>query len=266
MQNKWRSLLHIGRQVAELRVSLYAANASFFIVLSFFPGLVLVLGLLRHTGLEAETLLAVLEGFVPQVLFPAMQHLVRTAYRNTAVLSLSALAALWSAGRGIYGLIIGMNAIYGVRESRGYFYTRAVSTGYMFAFLALLLLTLLFYVFGNSLLQAFPVDSMLLRFLDDVIGIRFLLLLLLQTGLFSAMNMAFPNITVTFPQAFPGALLSSLGWLSFSSLYSFYVERFSGYAGIYDHVYAMAIGMLWLYFCVSIVFYGSVLNRFLRRQ
>lgn len=266
MQKKWRSFWQLGRQIADLHVSLYAANASFFIILSLFPGLVLVLALLRHTGLEAETLLSVLEGFVPQVLFPAVRHFIRTAYRNTAVLSLSALAALWSAGRGIHGLITGMNAIYGVQDTRGYFYTRAVSTGYTFAFLALLMLTLLFYVFGNSLLRAFPVDSMLLRFLDDVIGVRFLLLLLLQTGLFSAMNMAFPNVTVTFRQAFPGALLSSLGWLSFSSLYSFYVEHFAGYAGIYDCVYAMAIGMLWLYFCISIVFYGAVLNRFIRRQ
>ncbi len=260
-------LVPAAQQFSSLRIGLYAANASFFIVLSLFPGLVLLLGLLRHAGLEAESLLAVLEGFVPRVLFPAVQRLVRTAYRNTGatVLSLSALAALWSAGRGIYGLIIGMNAVYGVKESRGYFYTRAVSMGYLFAFLSLLILTLLLYVFGNSLLQAFPVDGTFFQFLDDVIGLRFVLLLLLQTGLFSAMNMAFPNVTVTFSQAWPGALLSAFGWLSFSRLYSFYAEHFSGYSGIYDCVYSMAIGMLWLYFCISIVFCGSLLNRILRR-
>lgn len=251
---------------AHFRVGLYAAHACYFIVLSLFPSLILILGILRNAGLEAESLLSVLEGFVPEVLFPAVQKAVRAAYRNTSgtVLSISALGALWSASRGIYGLVIGLNAIYGVRESRGYFYTRAVSMGYMFAFLAILLLTLILNVFGNTILQAFPMDTPFLRFLDDVVGLRFLLLLLLQTGLFTAMFMALPNETVHLAEALPGSVLAALGWLVFSRLYSVYVEHFSAYAGIYDSVYSMVISMLWLYFCISIVFYGGVLNHWLK--
>ena len=259
---------HTVKWAARYRVGLYAAHACYFIVLSLFPSLILILGLLRNAGLSAESLLSVLEGFVPEILFPAVQKTIRAAYRNTTgtVLSISALGALWSASRGIYGLVIGLNAIYGVRESRGYFYTRAVSMGYMFAFLAILILTLLFNVFGNQILQAFPMDTPFLRFLDDVIGLRFLLLLLLQTGLFTAMFMALPNESVRFADALPGALLAAFGWLVFSKLYSFYVEHFSGYAGVYDSVYSMVISMLWLYFCISIVFYGGVLNCYLKKR
>ena len=259
-------IYHTAKWAARFRVGLYAAHACYFIVLSLFPSLILILGLLRNAGLSAESLLSVLEGFVPEILFPAVQKTLRAAYRNTTgtVLSISALGALWSASRGIYGLVIGLNGIYGVRESRGYFYTRAVSMGYMFAFLALLLLTLLLNVFGNQILEAFPMDTPFLRFLDDVIGLRFLLLMLLQTGLFTAMFMALPNDSVGFLEALPGAVLSAFGWLVFSKLYSFYVEHFSGYAGVYDPVYSMVIGMLWLYFCISIVFYGGVLNHFLK--
>lgn len=250
------------------RVGLYAAHASFFIVLSLFPSLILILGILRNAGLQAESLLSVLEGFVPEVLFPAVQKSVRAAYRNTTgtVLGISALSALWSASRGIYGLVTGLNAIYGVRESRGYFYTRAVCVGYMFAFLGLLILTLVIHVFGNTILQAFPKDIPFIRFLDEVVGLRFLLLLLLQTGLFIAMFIALPNDAVHFTDALPGSVLAALGWLLFSRLYSVYVERFSVYAGIYDSVYTMMIGMLWLYFCISIVFYGGVLNHWFRNR
>ncbi len=259
---------HTVRWAARFRVGLYAAHACYFIVLSLFPSLILILGLLRNAGLEVQSLLSVLEGFVPEVLFPAVQKTVRGAYQNTTgtVLSISALGALWSASRGIYGLVIGLNAIYGVKESRGYFYTRAVSAGYMFAFLALLLLTLLLNVFGTAILQAFPMDTPFFQFLDDVIGLRFLLLLLLQTGLFTAMYMALPNESVRFTDALPGAVLAAFGWLVFSKLYSFYVEHFSGYAGIYDSVYSVVISMLWLYFCISIVFYGGVLNHFIKKE
>ncbi|MBO5078533.1 MAG: YihY/virulence factor BrkB family protein [Oscillospiraceae bacterium] len=254
------------RWLSQFRVGLYAAHASFFMILSLFPGLVLILGLLRYAGLGGENLLALIEGFIPQVLLPTVRSIVRLTYQNTTgtVLSLSAAAALWSASRGIYSLVIGLNAIYGVKESRGYFRSRLVSMGYMFAFLIVLLLTLILHVFGNSLLRLLPGDTPFLRFLDEVLGLRSVLLLLLQTGLFSAMFMALPNEHCGFQDAFPGAVLSSLGWLTFSRLYSVYVEHFSGYAGIYGPVYTMAIGMLWLYFCISIVFYGGVFNRYLK--
>ena len=261
-------IYHTIKWATQFRVGLYAAHAGYFLVLSLFPSLILLIGLLRYAGLDSESLVDMVQGFMPEILAPEAAALIRSAYHNTsgAVLSLSAIGALWSAGRGIYGLVIGLNAIYGVKESRGYFYTRAVSMGYMFAFLTLLILTLLLNVFGNSFLDSLPMDTPFFRFLDDVIGLRFLLLLLLQTGLFTAMFMALPNETVTFSNALPGAVLASLGWLIFSRLYSVYVEHFSGYAQIYDSVYSMAISLLWLYLCICIVFYGGVLNRLVMQK
>ena len=46
--------VHLWRRVSGFRVPLYAANASFFIVLAVFPALLLLLGLLRFTPLEVE--------------------------------------------------------------------------------------------------------------------------------------------------------------------------------------------------------------------
>ena len=77
------------------------------------------------------------------------------------------------------------------------------------------------------------------------------------------MFMALPNETYRFSQVFPGAVFAAVGWLTFSRLYSFYVENFSGYANVYGSVYAVALSMLWLYCCLSILFYGGVLNQYL---
>ena len=111
--------------------------------------------------------------------------------------------------------------------------------------------------------EALPWDGAFLQFLTDVVDLRFFLLLLLQTGLFTAMFMALPNRRNGFRDSVPGALLASTGWLVFSDLYSIYVKHFSGYANLYGSVYAVALSMLWLYCCICIVFYGGVLNRFL---
>ncbi len=248
------------------KIGIHAAGAGYFIVLSLFPLLVLVLALLRYTGLQVETLTDLVAGFLPEALLPAAKRLIVSTYRNTsgAVVSLSALTGLWSASRGVYGLLTGLNAIYNVEESRGYLYTRAVSVFYTFLFLLMLLATLVLNVFGTTLVQAMHFgDSTLGAFLWEVVDWRFILMLLLQTGLFSAMFMALPNKRNSFRSSLPGALLASVGWLVFSDLFSLYVENFSGYANIYGSVYAVALSMLWLYFCISIVFYGGALNQYL---
>lgn len=248
------------------KIGIHAAGAGYFIVLSVFPLLVLVLSLLRYTGLQVETLTDLVGGFLPEALMPSAKRLIISTYRNTsgAVVSLSAATGLWSASRGVYGLLTGLNAIYNVEENRSYIYTRTVSVLYTFLFLLMLLATLVLNVFGTTLVQALHfADSPVTAFLWEVVDWRFILMLLLQTGLFSAMFMALPNKKNSFRQSLPGALLASVGWLVFSDLFSIYVENFSGYANIYGSVYAVALGMLWLYFCISIVFYGGALNQYL---
>ena len=96
-----------------------------------------------------------------------------------------------------------------------------------------------------------------------LVNLRFVLLLCLQTGIFVAMYMVLPNGQTRFWDALPGALLASSGWLVFSDLYSVYVEHFAHLSNVYGSVYAVALSMLWLYFCMAIVLYGGVLNKLL---
>ena len=60
-----------------------------------------------------------------------------------------------------------------------------------------------------------------------------------------------------------GALLGSFGWMSVSGLFSLYVAHFPRYANIFGSVYGVALAGFWLYICISIFFYGAVLNRIL---
>jgi membrane protein len=145
----------------------------------------------------------------------------------------------------------GMNAAYGVKETRGYLHTRLLSIWYTFGFLAVLLLTLVLQVFGNSILGFLQtMDGTLFRFLTEVVDLRFFLLLILQTGLFTAMYTVLPNRKNRIIASVPGALLSSIGWLIFSDLFSIYVEQLAEFLTFFGSVYAVALSMLWLYFCM----------------
>ena len=257
------------KALAAFKISVYASHACYFIVLSLFPTLVLLLCLLRYTGLSVSTLTDILQGIIPQAFLADAKRLIVNTYYSTSgtIVSVSALAALWSASRGVYGLLTGLNAIYDVSEDRGYFYTRTVSVAYTFALLLVLLLTLLLSVFGNSFLAFLALaDTPFLLFLSEMIDMRFLLLLTVQTVLFTAIFMVLPNRRNGWKESLPGAVLASLGWLVFSGLYSVYVTRFASLSDIYGNVYGIALSMLWLYCCISIVFYGGALNSYLTRR
>lgn len=258
--------VYLWRSIKQLHIPLYAANACYFIVLAVFPALLLLLGLLRYTPLEVERLGEMLSGILPEALLESAEELILITYDNTSasVLGISAVTTIWSASRGIYGLLTGLNAVYGVREERGYFYTRFLSMLYTFAFLIVLLMTLSVHVFGTRVLTLLQRNSHpFVAFLLELVDFRFFLLLILQTALFTAMFMALPYGKQRVRDSLPGALLASSGWLVFSDLYSIYVEHFAHLSNIYGSVYAVALSMLWLYCCISIVFYGGALNRYL---
>lgn len=254
---RWLSSVHIPH---------LAANTGYFIILSVFPALLLILSGLRFTGLPVDTLLEILCMVLPQALMGTARELVYSVYENAsgAVAGLSALTALWSSSRGVYGLLVGLNTIYGVSEDRGYFYTRAISILYTFAFEVVILLTLVLHVFGGTLASFFQgIPNPAIQKLMNILDLRFGVLLVLQSLLFTLMFMIFPNRRNGFWESLPGGLFACIGWMLFSNLYSLYVTHFPSYANIYGSVYAIAISMLWLYCCLEIIFFGGALNRLL---
>jgi len=259
---KWRHALETLRQ---MHISTHAAHACFFIILSVFPMLVLMFGLLRYTALQPEDLLDLISGLLPAALLPHAWDLIRSAYLNASrlVISVSALTALWSAGRGIYGLQAGLNAVFGFRETRNWLQKRLLCAAYTFLFLLVVLLTLVLHVFGNTILQFFQ-QRTLLHLWTDLAAVRFSLLVLVQTLLFSAIFMFLPARRLALRESLPGALFTSFGWMTASGLFSLYVEYFPRYANIFGSVYAVALAGFWLYICISILFYGAVLTRILR--
>ncbi len=252
--------------LARLDVPVYAANAAYFIILSAFPMVMLLLNILSYTTLSGGALLEILEQVIPEALMPPVSRLLNGMFASssTTLVSVSALATLWASSRGVYGILVGLNRIYGVQEDRGYIFTRLLSLVYTFLFLLVLLLTLALHVFGQTILAQIPhTDSRAIQFVMEIISSRFLVLLVIQTALFTAMFMFLPNRRNKLLTSLPGALLASRGWLLFSDVFSIYVSHFGNYSTIYGSLSAVAIAMLWLYTCMAIVFYGGALNKYL---
>ena len=259
----WKNWAQRLEEFAQLQIPVYAANACYFLSISIFPALLLILASLRYTALSAVDLIRLLEGILPGALMGAAESLIVSTYYNSSagLVGVSALAALWSASRGIHGLLAGLNRIYGVREDRGWLYTRLICVGYTFVFLLLVLLTLVFQVFGQALADRLWLG----RLLSELIDWRSVWLLLAQVLIFNLIYMVLPNRRSRFWVNLPGAAVAALGWQLFSRGFSLYVERmFSRYTNIYGSVYTVALGLLWIYWCMCILLFGGLVNRILQ--
>ena len=266
MGKKWMLWLeNLIFNLTEMKIPLYAANACYFLAIATFPALLLILASLRYTALSATDLIRFLEGILPSALMGAAESLIVSTYYNSSagLLGISAVAALWSASRGVHGLLTGLNNIYGVRENRGWLYTRLISVGYTFVFLILVIVTLVFQVFGQSLADRFwTVQHPLVQLLVGMIDWRSIWLLVAQIVIMDLVYMVLPNKRARFWHSLPGAVIAAVGWQGFSKLFSFYVEHMlTRYTNIYGSIYTVAIGLLWIYCCMCILLFGGLINR-----
>lgn len=269
----FRRLFQKGRQIADflrpMQIPLHSAYTTFFLILSLFPFLLLFLGMLRYTALDADDLLRIIEGLLPQNLLPFVRTLVDSSYRHSSriLVSISVLASLYSASRGMFGLRNGLNAVYAQPTHRGLLRKRGLSIVYTTVFLLLLILTLAAFLLATSLLDYLCMTTApALLFLTQLFDWKWLLMAALQSLLFMLMYAWLPAQRNRLRESWPGAAAASLGWLGYTGLFSVYMEHFSGYANIYGSIYGLALGMLWLYFGIAIFFCGAALNRYLLQR
>lgn len=130
-------VFRLGRETAALGLGVYAANGAYFLVLSVFPGLELA-ALLVDTlpGMAGLALGQLLESYFPR----GLEGLLGGSFPGrTPVLG---IVAVWSASRGMYGLILGLMAVYGKEEVGSWLGRRLLCLGLALTFLAALLLVI----------------------------------------------------------------------------------------------------------------------------
>ena len=91
--------------------------------------------------------------------------------------------------------------------------------------------------------------------------------IVILTLLFMIVYRFVPNRkTVSFGRQLPGALVAAVGWIAVSAGCSFYIGNFNNFSYIYGSLSGMMILLLWLHFCMSMVFYGAEVNYFLENK
>ena len=246
-----------------LEVNVYAAYAAYFILLSVFPAIMLLIAILQYTSISASELETMIKGVVPDSLGGVVEYMVRELFatNSVAVLSVSAVTALWMSSKGVYSLHRGLNKVYNQGITRNSLVVRMECTLFTLLLLAALLVTVVLQMFRQDLLLAMEekgwrVTDFLFRLLNYRLPLTFVLLTLLFTGLYCV----FPHRKERFLKSLPGALASAGLWIGFTKLFTLYIENFGNYSLYYGSLSTIAMAMLWLYVCMLILYCGGMLN------
>ena len=255
-------------EVPGLDIPACAGNASYFLLLSLFPLAILLLSVLQYIPVTQADLLSFIELLVPETLWPFFNYLTNDLYagRSTAILSISVVMMLWSASRGLHSILCGLNNVTGAKETRPWLRRRLICMGYTLLTMVALLLTLLLNVFGKRILDLLQLHDLRLYLpLSGLLKHMHLYSLVLLTVFFAALYLFLPNRRERFLYVLPGALAAAAAWLGFSAAFSAYVNHSNHYSALYGSLSTILLTMVWLYVCLSILFYGAYLNQLLSR-
>lgn len=259
----------ISRKLSKDDITGYAAQSCFYIVLSFFPCLLLIMSLIRFLPVDASTLIEMINNLAPSQLAPLLTGIVNDLYTNSSFTFtfVTILGALWAAGKGFLALIKGFDQIYEVRKQRNWLILRSMSIVYTIIFIVVIIATLLFIVFGNQLLiliQSFAPG--LASLLSSILNNRLIFFPCILLLLFIFMYRFIPNRKSSIAREFPGALISALGWYLFSFFYSLYVNHSPNFSIMYGSLTTMIFALVWIYSCMVILFFGAEFNTFIDKK
>ena len=242
----------------------YAAQAAFFIFISIFPFVMLFLNLIKYIPLFSTENI---ENLSLPFLSPQIESVIKgiiteaNSYSSGALISITTIAILWACSKGVLGIIYGLNSIYKTTEKRSFIHLRLVAVFYTIGLIVALVIVLILMVFGNRILDlAVQSISLPISLTNAVRVIRWLVTFGFLILFFMFLYTVIPERKTKFKNELPGAVISAVGWIGFSVLYSFYIDNFGNQSKVYGSLTAIILFLLWMYICMIILFVGAEVN------
>ncbi|MFL5279984.1 MAG: YihY/virulence factor BrkB family protein [Rhodopila sp.] len=259
------------QEVNNNNIFLIAGGVTYTLLLALFPALaalVAIYGLLFDPA-QVEQQLHSLASILPQqsmdLVATQLHSLVQASGKSLgfgAVVTL--LFALWSASRGMSGLIIGCDIAYRQPETRSFLKFNAIAIG----------LTIAGLISGTLVIALVGVLPAAIQFIG-LGSILTWLILILQWPILIAIAMFSLALLYRYtpdrnpPQwrwVTPGAIAATALWLIGSIGFSVYVSNFNSYNATYGSLGGVVILLTWLYLSSFVALLGAVINAQAERQ
>ncbi len=242
-------------------LSVYAASACYYIVLSLIPTTLLLFSLLSLLP-DIREYDAIIRMLLPDYLAEIIKPLEQIRTRNPmGLISVSGVVAVWSTSKSVLTVRLGLNTAMEQVSAEGYLKKRLR---------AMLLLLLLFFLFLSILSLVLLGEGILNRlhrhgitfpgWIRTLIQYRTAYMLIVLSAALSGVYAIVPAYRLSMKSCLTGGILSSGVCQIFTSLFSFYVNHISSYKSLYGILGITILGMIWIRSCISVTLY---IGRFL---
>jgi membrane protein len=213
--------------------------------------------------------MAALSGILPaqtQELLGQQLHSLVAASKHTlgfaAVVGL--ILALWSASRGMSGLITALNIAYEEKESRGFFKLNLIAIGLTLGLLAGGTVAIALVAVLPAVAQLLALGSTMKWLL--LLAQWPLLIVLVMLGLAMLYRFAPDRDKPQWQWVSSGAVVATILWIVGSVAFTGYVANFNSYDKTYGSLGGVVILLTWLYLSALMVLLGAVINAQSERQ
>jgi membrane protein len=267
----WDVLWRSWSDINERNIFLAAGGVTYAVLVALFPGLAALIalyGLVMDPG-QIEQNISGLATVLPEesrrLLFTEIHQLVTASNGKLGIAAgVGLLLALWSASRGMSGMITALDIAYGQVERRSFFKFNGLA----------ILLTLLMIIGGIVTVALVAVLPAVVQFIGISSLLKWLLLLTEWPllGVFVMLGLAVlyrfgPDRTAAqWKWVSPGALAATLLWILGSIAFSVYVSNFASYDKTYGSLGGVVVLLTWLYLSAFAVLFGAVINAQSERQ
>ena len=259
-QGFWKELLI---RIKKIDVTGLASQLAFFFLLSLFPLLIFLITLLPFLNIDDAQIFLYIREYAPASVAMLIEDTLAEilANRNGSLLSVGALATIWSASKGMNALTKALNRSYYTAETRSFIVTRALSLVFTVLLIVVLLIALILPVFGQQIgILAFSYFGLEQGFLTIWQSLRWGIPPVLIFLVFVTVYWLVPNVKLRWKSVIPGAAFATIGWILTSLAFSFYVGNFGNFSSTYGSIGAIIVLMMWLYFSGIILMLGGQLN------
>lgn len=250
------------------RVSRAAAELAYFLVLSFFPFVIVLNAVVGTLPVDLPSLLDEAAGVIPAEALGVIREYVGyiTINQSRALLAAGIVMMLFSASAAMRSLMRVMDEIYDRRTYAGLWQVVA-SVAFAVLFLVTFYLSVVVVLTGNwffhlleELLAHFPaLDGVTLPWQWQ--WMRFVILFCLVLMFMMLIYKATAPRGKPRPPVLTGAFLASGALVGFSVLFSYFIGLSSRYSLVYGSLASVVILLVWLYLCGNIVIVGNCFNR-----
>ena len=242
-------------------LSAHAAASAYYMFVSLVPFLALLSAVIPYTGTSEESLMTHISPYIPDALRQLIGDIVSDIYlASGAILPISILLSVYLASRAFASLIRGIEVVSGSGHYASFLRRTVLACLYTVGVIAAMVLVILVTFFGERLLDLIyePISLVLIK-------LRFVLVALLLTVLFTLVYHWIPGLKIRFYALIPGAVFAACAWLLFTWLFSLFIMSGNSYS-IYGSLAAIVISLLWMYWCMYIILLGAYLNVFISSE